>query len=349
MKNHKITFLTTGLILITSQAFGQVDFLGVEEKTEATENQIIYLNEEEALAAQKAQKEKRAQDSAADLLTQQPNILTLRQNEQKLLEEGKEQRRLIKQKIEEHKKAAAEAAEIEGTSAQQVEPVDNWLEAPKMMTEEEKEQKREQIRLEKLRAQLEPAPLGLYWDASIEDLKDLGFEFRAAERKDYQNVYIVDNAQQQNNTFKQVTAVFGTENHLWCIFAEGNPMEDDAQASKILKIYQQYYNALEKKYGKAKQYFMPYTYEVELVEGEGQEKKVTRETRTNPLGGPDFLKELQEGKAVLYATFENGIIGVTLGVSVDGDGKSYISVDYKNLKIMRQEQDAKLNRLIEDI
>ena len=67
------------------------------------------------------------------------------------------------------------------------------------------------------------------------------------------------------------------------------------------------------------------------------------------MGGDNFLQELQEGKAILYATFQNEKIGVTLGVSVDGAGKSYISIDYKDFALMESEKQTILNKTIEDL
>ena len=69
----------------------------------------------------------------------------------------------------------------------------------------------------------------------------------------------------------------------------------------------------------------------------------------NPLGGENFLQELQEGKATLYATFHNDEIGVTLGIYVDENAKSHLLLDYKNLPIMEQEQKLKKQRKMEGL
>ena len=63
------------------------------------------------------------------------------------------------------------------------------------------------------------------------------------------------------------------------------------------------------------------------------------------IGNPDFLKELQNGEAFLYATFENGIVGAALSVNVDGSGQSYITVEYKNLTIMQAREKTTLDAL----
>lgn len=259
--------------------------------------------------------EKKAQSSARALLAKKPTILNLRQNEIKSLKKLKEKTQDVQ--------TAAEAI------------------SDKKQTAEESPE----IRRQKIIRNLTAAPLGLYWAASLEETRELGFELQPAERKDYQNVYLVTNPQQKNNTFQKITAIFGIQNKLWCIFAEGKPLDDDARADKVLTLYRRYYQALEKKYGNAEEFFTPYSYEEELQEG-NTSQKIRKE---NPVGGNNFLKELQEGKATLYATFYNDKIGVTLGVSVNGDGKSYISIDYKDFALKDSEQQAVLTKTIEDL
>lgn len=263
--------------------------------------------------------DEQAKDAARDLLQQKPTILNLRKNDLKSLEQLEEKTREIRSKTE---KIAQEKEEAEET---------------------------EEDRIKKLKAKYQSAPFGLYWAASQENIKKFGFELLPAERKDYKNVFQVANPQQKNNTFAYIIAIFGMQDKLWCVYAQGIPQEDDAKATKVLALYHRYFEALSAKYGNAEEHFEPYTYEERLIKGEGEKKKVITVTKQNPLGGDNFLQELQEGKAVLYATFQNDKIGVTLGVSVDGDGKSYISVDYKDFALMDSEQQTILNRTIEDL
>lgn len=263
--------------------------------------------------------DEQAKDAARDLLQQKPTILNLRKNDLKSLKQLEEKTREIRSKTE---KIAQEKEEAEET---------------------------EEDRIKKLKAKYQSAPFGLYWAASQENVKKFGFELLPAERKDYKNVFQVANPQQKNNTFAYIIAIFGMQDKLWCIYAQGIPQEDDAKATKVLALYHRYFEALSAKYGNAEEHFEPYTYEERLIKGEGEKKKVITVTKQNPLGGDNFLQELQEGKAVLYATFQNDKIGVTLGVSVDGDGKSYISVDYKDFALMDSEQQTILNRTIEDL
>ena len=263
--------------------------------------------------------DEQAKDAARDLLQQKPTILNLRKNDLKSLKQLEEKTREIRSKTE---KIAQEKEEAEET---------------------------EEDRIKKLKAKYQSAPFGLYWAASQENIKKFGFELLPAERKDYKNVFQVVNPQQKNNTFAYIIAIFGMQDKLWCVYAQGIPQEDDAKATKVLALYHRYFEALSAKYGNAEEHFEPYTYEEQLIKGEGEKKKVITVTKQNPLGGDNFLQELQEGKAVLYATFQNDKIGVTLGVSVDGDGKSYISVDYKDFALMDSEQQTILNRTIEDL
>ncbi len=192
------------------------------------------------------------------------------------------------------------------------------------------------------------APLGLFWNAGIEQIKNAGFTLSPAMRKDYTNVYHVTNPDQKNQTFRYITAIFGIRDKLWCIYATGNLLDDDDQASKVLALYKKYYTALEHKYGNAKEHFTPHTYTEQLESGDKQNSTTTVE-KQNPMGGDNFLSELQQGTAVLYATFHNETIGVTLGVSVNGEGKSYISIDYKNLQLMKKEEDEAFNQTLIDL
>lgn len=64
-----------------------------------------------------------------------------------------------------------------------------------------------------------------------------------------------------------------------------------------------------------------------------------------PIGNPNFLKQLQNGDATLYSTYYNDDVGAALAVNVDGDGKSYIVVDYKNLKLLRNREKQTLDAL----
>ena len=63
------------------------------------------------------------------------------------------------------------------------------------------------------------------------------------------------------------------------------------------------------------------------------------------MGGKNFLAELKSGEAVLYATFEDAKVGAALAVNVDGNGKSYIIIDFTNLQIYKEREEQTLNAL----
>ena len=334
----KFTFLAL-LVLIACPAYAQeedfdvdnfLDFSAEDVKKEAPEakpennggkNFITrYFDDKKAA--------KEAKEEAKRISEQKPNILDLRDSQKRLIKEGDEKRAQIKQTLEE---------------------IDNSIEQRADSGKEDITLERKQISEKYM-----PAPFGLFWGIDKEQTELLGFNLQPAERKDYTGVYSIINAKQSNGTFDIITAIFGEQNKLWCIFAQSKPQPDTPQAENVLKLYNAYYAALEQKYGNAKQDFTPAEYTEKVIEqtgadannGKAEEKTVTK---TTPIGNDNFLKELQQGTAVLYATFENDMLGVTLGVSVDGEGKSYISIDYKNLKIMEEENQTKLNNLISDI
>lgn len=276
----------------------------------------------------------KAQEAAGILLQQKPNIISLRDSQKQLIKEGDEKRKELISNL-------AKAKEIK-----QTEQVEQLEQSDEIAPEEKIE-----IITQQINKKYEPAPFGLFWGISKEQTEQLGFILQPAERKDYQDVNLITNPKQKMQTFGIVTAIFGVQDKLWCIFAQSTPQPDTPQAGNVIKLYQRYYQALEKKYGNAQQYFTPHIYTEELIEGETGEEPKTTETEkpNNQIGNDNFLMELQDGTATLYATFENEQLGVTLGVSVDEEGKSYISIDYKNLQIMREEQQTKLENLISDI
>jgi hypothetical protein len=385
MQNSKIAIIMTGLMFFSFPVFGEFDFLeieGVDDDSTASDTadtqtntadekqntEIAEDNSDDFFGSyiDDVETQEKAVISARRILQQKPKILTLRQRPQftkKAVSDLNKDTAAPKNSAEENQ--ADDTTTDPQKDFENEDFSDNILSMQQLQerrkqAEEQVKAQREQALIEQkqaavqqkreeLKEKLTPAPFGLYWDATMDEIKELGFELKPAARKDYEQVYQVTNVKQQSNNFRDIIAIFGVDNHLWCIFAQGNLLDDDARASKVLDLYHKYYKALEQKYGNAHQYFTPYKYEEELIEGEGENQKTTVVTHENPLGGDNFLRELQEGKAFLYATFENGTIGATLGVSVDGSGKSYISLDYKNLRLMNKEQNEGYNRLLEDI
>jgi len=291
--------------------------------------------------------EKEAVSTARQLLNKKPVILKLRQNQVKSLAEM--------EKFHNEKLGKNKATGQIPTTAQEQEPSPkkNSVDPDEPVNSAESKIKPEETPSADAIAGLQAAPLGLFWGASIAETEAQGFKLKPAERKDYQNVFIVLNPRQKNNTFRLISAIFGINDSLWCIYAESNFMEDDTGASKVLELYHKYYDALKKKYGNAQQFFTPYIEETNLISGDetdNAEKDGTQPAKiSHSIGNDNFLKELQEGKAVLYATFSGEDIGVTLGVAVDGEGKSYISLDYKNFALKDKEQKAVFDSVLEGL
>ena len=331
----KKTFFLALFLLMTNTALAQTETIDIENMFDYDENNQNSNNDGYISGySNKVDEAQQAKVNAGKLLEQKPNIIDLRDSQKRLIQEGEKRRSEYLKSIQESKEPELETI----TDESEISPKE---------TEEDDEQKIKEIIENHV-----SAPFGLFWGISKTQTQDIGFELQPAERKDYQQVYLVKNPKQNAKTFDIVTAIFGEQDKLWCIFAQSTPQKDTPQASEVLNLYHQYYTALEQKYGNAKQYFTPNTYVEELEKGEAENNVETQkapEVKTNPIGNDNFLQELKEGSAVLYATFENDTIGITLGVSVDGDNQSYISIDYKNLKIMQEEEQNKLNNLISDI
>ena len=101
-------------------------------------------------------------------------------------------------------------------------------------------------------------------------------------------------------------------------------------------------SSVTKKYGNKKEFFTPAEINVVTKDSSGREKIIKK---TAPLGNPEFLRQLQSGKAVLYSTYNNNEIGAALAINVDGDGKSYIVLDYKNLGLLYSKEKKTLDAL----
>lgn len=198
------------------------------------------------------------------------------------------------------------------------------------------------IQTKKALARLSPAPFGLSWGASIDATKDMGVILAKVEEKDYKNSFRATHLPKPLKDFRTVNVTFGEENELWRIIAYGVLMDDDNQAARVLRQYRIYYDLLNAKYGNGQQFFTPRVYNVDVTDAQG---KVHQEKKEEELGAPGFLQSLEKGEATLYATFNNQEVGAALSVNVDGSGKSYIVIDYKNLKILRNREKTTLDAL----
>jgi len=186
------------------------------------------------------------------------------------------------------------------------------------------------------------APFGLVWGATINDTRNQGVLLQAVGEKDYVNNFSASHLTKPVKDFARIDVTFGEEDKLWRIIAYGHLLDDDAKATKVLRLYKIYNDLLTKKYGHAQEFFTPALINVEKKDEKG---RPVLEQQQAPIGNADFLKQLQSGDAVLYSTYYNDEVGAALAVNVDGDGKSYIVLDYKNLKILRQQESVTLDAL----
>lgn len=188
------------------------------------------------------------------------------------------------------------------------------------------------------------APFGLTWGASKQELEATHPILEKAERDGYQNVWrLSSNA--QSASFAEVVLIFGTQDKLWCIYAESKPQPDDAHASKILALYHKYYDALSKKYGHAEETFVPAENQTEKTDKDGKTETVLT---YGTLGDENFLADLEAEKTSLYATFYDDEIGATLSIAAQNN-QTYLVLDYKNLPLMNAEKKQKINSLIQDL
>lgn len=178
----------------------------------------------------------------------------------------------------------------------------------------------------------DPAPFGLKWLATIDEIKYLHVRLTPFVVKDMPNTYSASNLPKPISYFREVLVSFGENNSLWRIAAYGKFIKDDNRASNGVKEYQKYYDMLSKKYGNAQQFYTPAVVNVEekVDAGDGTSSIAVRQ-KNMEIGADGFLQKLISGEAVLYATFENTKVGVTLALLADGNGQTYIVVDYKNL------------------
>lgn len=186
----------------------------------------------------------------------------------------------------------------------------------------------------------EPAPFGLKWLASSQETRAMRVRLQPVEVKDAPNTYVAFNLPKPVNAFRDVLVSFGYNDSLWRIAAYGKFIRDDPSASKGVAEYKKYYNILSEKYGNAQEFYSPAIENVEeVIQNDDGTTTTALRQRTVEIGGTGFLRKLISGEATLYATFENEKVGVTLALLADGDGQTYIIVDYKNLTATKRENE----------
>ena len=186
------------------------------------------------------------------------------------------------------------------------------------------------------------APFGLIWGASMTETKNQGIVLTSIGEKDYVNNFSATHLPKEVMDIARVDITFGEDDHLWRIIAYGKLLDDDASASKVMRLYKIYSALLSKKYGNAQEFFTPAQIDVTKKDANGKDIIVQEDA---PIGNPNFLSQLQSGAAVLYSTYYNEEVGAALAVNVDGDGKSYIVIDYKNLRILNAQEQETLDAL----
>ncbi len=238
-----------------------------------------------------------------------------------------------------------ENAETAKDSASQLlnsKPQEIKVESPLLRSHQKRIRQSKNASPNKTLTEKNPAPFGLNWGASYDEVKNEGVVLTSVGQKDYVNNFSATHLPKNIKLFREVILTFGIENELWRIIAYGNLLDDTPSAEKVLAIYNQYYKLLEEKYGNAQQFYTPNVINVDKPLSDGKTETVQQE---QAIGNPNFLQELQNGQAFLYATFENGQVGAALGVNVDGQGKSYITIEYKNLTIMKAREQQALDVL----
>lgn len=178
------------------------------------------------------------------------------------------------------------------------------------------------------------APLGLVWGASMSDVEKSGVRLIPQPMKDYTNSFLAERLPNPLKDFSTAYLIFGDSDKLYRVLARSNKISDDTpNAAKTLKLYQYYYNLLSKKYGNAQQ-----NYSLATTNVDENPTQANSAAAQSPEDNPNLLANLISGAAVLYATFGGEDVGVALAVNVDGDNQTYIEIDYRNLKIIKENE-----------
>ena len=178
------------------------------------------------------------------------------------------------------------------------------------------------------------APLGLVWGASMSDVEKSGVRLIPQPMKDYTNSFLAEKLPNPLKDFSTAYLIFGDSDKLYRVLARSDKISDDTpNAAKTLKLYQYYYNLLSKKYGNAQQ-----NYSLATTNVDENPTQANSAAAQSPEDNPNLLANLISGAAVLYATFGGEDVGVALAVNVDGDNQTYIEIDYRNLKIIKENE-----------
>jgi hypothetical protein len=192
----------------------------------------------------------------------------------------------------------------------------------------------------------EKAPLGLLWLAPKSEIEYIKVKLEPVEIKDYPNSYKATNLPKALSDFRETMVSFGKENSLWRIISYGDYIDDDSKATKGLKQYERYYELLDKKYGNAEEYYTPAITNVEeLVPNDDGTTSTAIKQLDMEKGDDGFLEKLALGEAVLYSTFYNEKVSVTLALFANMQAQSFIVIDYKNIELQKKVNEEILDAL----
>lgn len=192
----------------------------------------------------------------------------------------------------------------------------------------------------------EPAPFGLLWLAPQKEIEKLGVVLTPKKVKDSPNSFTATNLPKPVNAFDSVLVSFGDNDILWRIAGYGTPINDDQNASLGLKEYDKFYKIFDEKYANAEEFYTAAVINVdeEIMLKDGTKSHMIRQKYVEK-GDDGFKEKLMKGESILYATFYNDSVSVTLALMANGDGQTFIMVDYKNLKMNDLEHDKMMDAL----
>ena len=190
------------------------------------------------------------------------------------------------------------------------------------------------------------APFGLLWLATKKEIEDIGVKLEEKKVKDAPQSYMATDLPKPVKAFENVLVSFGNTDSLWRISGYGIPLDDDTNASNGLKEYQKFYDLFNEKYANAEEFYTPAVINIdqEVMQKDGTKSHIIKQKFVEK-GDVDFKEKLMSGESVLYSTFHNETVSVTLALMANGDGQTFIMVDYKNLKIDELEHDKMLDAL----
>ena len=192
----------------------------------------------------------------------------------------------------------------------------------------------------------DPAPFGLLWLAPQKEIEKLGVVLTPKQVKDSPNSFTATNLPKPVNAFESVLVSFGDNDILWRIAGYGMPMEDNQNATNGLKEYDKFYKIFDEKYANAEEFYTAAVINVdeEIMLKDGTKSHVIKQKFIEK-GDEGFKEKLMKGESVLYAIFHNDSVSVTLALMANGDGQTFIMVDYKNLKINDLEHEKMMDAL----